>query len=114
MKWKQLIKVRPLAKERPRATRTGHVYTPKRTANYEKQVAEEYKGPFFDESYLLEVSVVCNLEGSTIVITGTKKKNYKHQLRGDVDNYAKSILDALNGVAWEDDSQIVEVTVRKS
>jgi len=114
VKWKQLIKVRPLAKERPRATRTGHVYTPKRTANYERQVAEEYKGPFFDDSYLLKVSIACDIEGSTITIVGTKKMTWKHRLRGDVDNYAKSILDALNGVAWKDDSQIVEVTVRKS
>ncbi len=30
---------------------------------------------------------------------------------GDVDNYAKSILDGLNGVAWEDDKQVVELHI---
>lgn len=30
---------------------------------------------------------------------------------GDVDNYAKSILDGLNGVAWEDDEQVIELHV---
>ena len=30
---------------------------------------------------------------------------------GDVDNYAKSILDGLNGVAWEDDRQVVELHI---
>jgi Holliday junction resolvase RusA-like endonuclease len=33
--------------------------------------------------------------------------------RGDIDNYTKLILDALNGVAWVDDRQIAAITVRK-
>lgn len=33
--------------------------------------------------------------------------------RGDVDNYAKAVLDALNGKAWNDDSDVVELVVRK-
>ena len=32
---------------------------------------------------------------------------------GDVDNLAKFVLDAMNGVFFDDDSQIVELTVRK-
>jgi Holliday junction resolvase RusA-like endonuclease len=31
----------------------------------------------------------------------------------DVDNYAKLVLDALNGVTWRDDSQITDLLVRK-
>ena len=31
----------------------------------------------------------------------------------DADNLAKAILDALNGVAYPDDAQIVKLTVRK-
>lgn len=30
---------------------------------------------------------------------------------GDVDNYAKSILDGCNGVVWGDDRQVVELHV---
>lgn len=33
--------------------------------------------------------------------------------RPDVDNYAKGIKDALNGIMYVDDSQITELTVRK-
>lgn len=33
--------------------------------------------------------------------------------RPDADNIAKAILDALNGLAYDDDSQIVDLTVRK-
>lgn len=30
---------------------------------------------------------------------------------GDVDNYTKSILDGLNGIAWDDDRQVGELHV---
>ena len=34
-------------------------------------------------------------------------------INGDLDNYAKAILDALNGHAWQDDAQIGQLTVAK-
>jgi len=33
---------------------------------------------------------------------------------GDVDNVAKAVLDALSGIAWADDCQVVELTATKS
>lgn len=49
------------------------------------------------------------------------KKKYELALSGeirpvvkpDVDNIAKAILDALNGVVWEDDKQIVNLSLEK-
>ena len=34
--------------------------------------------------------------------------------RIDIDNAAKAVLDALNGVAWEDDKQVKRLVVEKS
>ena len=34
--------------------------------------------------------------------------------RFDIDNATKSVLDSLNGVAWEDDSQVARLVVEKS
>jgi Holliday junction resolvase RusA-like endonuclease len=34
-------------------------------------------------------------------------------LRGDIDNYAKSILDGLNGVAYTDDKLVYKLQVTK-
>lgn len=32
----------------------------------------------------------------------------------DLDNHAKSVLDALNGVAWDDDRRVVRLVVEES
>ena len=34
--------------------------------------------------------------------------------RPDLDNTTKAVLDSLNGVAWEDDSQVQRLVVKKS
>lgn len=34
---------------------------------------------------------------------------YRPAKRGDLDNTAKVLLDAMNGIAWTDDKQIVEL-----
>lgn len=34
-------------------------------------------------------------------------------VKPDVDNYVKGVKDGLNKVIWEDDSQVVDLTVRK-
>jgi len=35
-------------------------------------------------------------------------------LRSDIDNLIKTVLDGLNGVAWEDDTQVVKVEAVKA
>src|SRR3990167_9689727 len=34
---------------------------------------------------------------------------YRPQKRGDIDNSLKVLFDSLNGIAWNDDGQIVEL-----
>lgn len=38
---------------------------------------------------------------------------YFHESKPDFDNVLKAVADALNGVAWGDDSQIAVGTIRK-
>jgi crossover junction endodeoxyribonuclease RusA len=38
---------------------------------------------------------------------------FKDKRRRDIDNWHKILLDSLTGVIWDDDSQIIEMTVKK-
>lgn len=75
----------------------AYVYTPPVTKEYEKLVGWVAK------------SVGCRpVEGPVSVALSVYVKG-----RLDADNIAKSILDGLNGIAYEDDDQVVELMVRK-
>lgn len=87
-------------KGRPRFTRTGHVYTPKTTKDWETKVRQSWTAKYPDTR--LEGPLKCY-----IYVKGA------HTLKKDVDNIAKSILDGLNGVAFNDDSQVYELYVSK-
>ena len=103
---------RPKAKGRPRSTKTGHVYTPATTREYEKAVKDAYKssgGPKFEGPIEVNISVYKDHVDVTI-----KDIENESKLRGDADNYAKSILDGLNRVAYEDDKQVHTLHVEKN
>ncbi len=46
-------------------------------------------------------------------ISVTAEFYFKDNLRRDVDNYNKLVLDAASGILWKDDSQIQELIIRK-
>jgi crossover junction endodeoxyribonuclease RusA len=86
-------------KQRPRFGR-GRAYTPAGTRNWEELLAwrfiERHGGP--------KLSCPVRVE----LFFGGVQSNQ------DIDNLAKSCLDALNGIAFEDDRQVVELVARKA
>jgi Holliday junction resolvase RusA-like endonuclease len=116
-KFHQMIALRPKAKGRPRVTKTGHAYTPKETLKYEQEFAELYKGPLY-ETELLSVKLAFTMHGTELFIEPVQPNVNvdvpKGKLTGDIDNYAKAVLDALNGVAYTDDKQIVCLYLEKA
>tara|TARA_R110002012_G_scaffold36240_2_gene102624 strand:- start:595 stop:879 length:285 start_codon:yes stop_codon:yes gene_type:complete len=67
---------------------------------------EEQLGGFEPLSSLLLVEIECYI---------TKPKTTKlFTPRADVDNYAKSIMDQFNGWLWEDDRQVVNLSISKA
>ena len=102
-------------KGRPRFTRGGHAYTPKATRDYEAAIREAYmnasRKPREPFSGPIGVSIMTyrQLPKSTPKSVFSEPDTHKP----DIDNVAKIVLDALNGVAWEDDAKVVSLTVSK-
>lgn len=96
-------------------------YTPEGTVLYENLVKTCYSQNCrfsFQNGEALDVHIHAFYD----IPKSTSKKKREHMLSGDIlptkkpdiDNIAKCILDALNGVAYHDDTQVVLLTIRKS
>lgn len=53
-----------------------------------------------------------DVDGTAIVIEPIDVEETS-KLRGDLDNMIKTVADALNNVAWDDDRQVVKITAIK-
>jgi Holliday junction resolvase RusA-like endonuclease len=104
----------PRAKQRPRAhvvSGKAIAFTPRETVQAERLLAEQWQtapveGPISVSLFLSDTRVQVTIDH---VPDTTNPKLSK----GDIDNYAKLVLDALNGRAWLDDRQIVKLYVAK-
>ena len=108
----------PVAKARPRVTMVGgkaRAYTPKKSADWEREIQRQVDCPLTEGPIML--TVVCRVPIPQSW-SGKRKADAEAGLiwptsRPDVDNYAKAVMDALNGIAYNDDSQVVCLTSRK-
>lgn len=103
-----VVKGRPVPKARPRVAR-GHAYTPQRTKDYEEIVQIAYKnagGTKFEGAVVMRISAVYKAPKKSMLYHNRTKKP-------DLDNIAKAIMDGLNGIAYEDDSQVSFLQVEK-
>ena len=109
------------AKQRPRLSR-GRVYTPQATVNYEGYVKWCYSDYANQTGWTpMENAIRADIKVFMPVPKSDSKKKKDLKLSGkirptmkpDNDNIAKSVLDALNGLAYVDDKQIVELKVDK-
>ncbi|WP_417203733.1 RusA family crossover junction endodeoxyribonuclease [Acetoanaerobium sticklandii] len=116
--YKLTIPGEPIAKGRPRVTKWG-THTPEKTKNYEMLVRELYfhknGQTLLSGELYFQIDTFFKIPKSTSKIKALKMENkeLRPTKRPDIDNILKSITDSLNGVAYEDDSQIVEVLARK-
>lgn len=108
---------RPKGKARPRFA-NGHTYTPRTTRDYEKLIGECYKE---QDNRVFNGAISVSIEAVFKIPTSwSKKKTWetidqgkRPEIRPDIDNIVKVVLDGLNGIAYEDDSQVVEVNAKK-
>lgn len=109
----------PVPKGRPRVTKQGIAYTPKKTREYEALVKESFlsqvdqepmEGPVrFAAAFYFKIPKSYTEAQVKEIESGEMLKTTKP----DLDNCIKSITDALNGLAYKDDSQIVRIIAAK-
>ena len=98
-----------------------HSYTPEKTKEYEQLVLMCYKGAKSKEKFFNKEPLVMTIVAFYEIPKSTTKKDRELIHSGelyptkkpDADNIAKIIADALNGVAYADDNQIVRMFVFK-
>lgn len=117
------LRGQPQGKGRPRFGRAGafvRVWTDKKTASYEKLLGAAGHEAMAGLS-ALDTALSVVIEAAMGIPPSWPRKRRSAALSGDLspigrpdfDNIAKGICDALNGIVWRDDSQIVACTFRK-
>lgn len=113
----------PKGKGRPRFRRVGNfvsTYTDSKTRDYESKIADRARIAMGETPPLLS-PVSVSMYFRLPVPTSTPKKRVASLLGGlvrptkkpDLDNLDKAVLDALNGIVYKDDSQVVTIHSKK-
>jgi len=114
MIYKFTIPGEPTGKGRPRVMKWG-TYTPEKTILYENLVKTAYNGELMQGALGMEVKAYYQIP----VSAPKKKQEMMRRLelfptkKPDCDNVLKIIADALNKIAYNDDSQIVYAKIEK-
>ena len=116
MKARFIIEGKAKGKDRPRFA-GGHAYTAPATKEYEDRVKFEYARQCRNRRFEgnVKVDIVAYTEPQKAL---PKKKREEligqyYPSKPDCDNIEKIVLDALNGVAYEDDKQVMALTCQK-
>ena len=113
----------PVGKGRPRFRRTKNfvqTYTDSKTAAWEEKVKSAAKQGMGDTPPLETPVSVYGYFGLSVPSSHSKKRTTAclegreaPSKKPDLDNMAKAVLDAMNGVVFKDDSQIINLHLKK-
>ena len=110
-----------VGKERPRVNlNSGIVYTPNKTKEYEFYIQQSFKIKYPKHEQIngrVSVDIIAFLQ----IPKSTSKKMKEEMLNGnisptkkpDLDNIAKSVLDAMNKFIIIDDNQVSKISIEK-
>lgn len=120
---KLIINKTPQPQSRPRFTARGryvHAYENKKITMYKRMVAATYQSYFgavkpTEKAIAVDVVFYRPVQKSISKIERQRRLTGKSlpAIKPDIDNYVKAILDALNGVAFRDDKQIISLNAKK-
>ena len=110
---------KPQGKARPRFnTYTGRTYTQSKTGAYEKLIALCFKqagGKKLTGAVAIKIECFYQIAKSHTKAAKALMESGEIQatIKPDLDNVAKAVLDGLNGLAFDDDKQVVKLEVSK-
>ena len=117
---KLVIPIEPVEQQRPRIRKGGRgLYDPKKVRDFKKEVAEYVKqqdfSKFEDKALNVKIKFYRQVQNSISKKERELRLSDVHRpiVKPDLDNYTKSILDALNSVLWDDDAKIVHAELDK-
>jgi Holliday junction resolvase RusA-like endonuclease len=113
-----IIKGDPVACPRPRFTRQGRLYYPKKYNDFKKTAAAELLLQFQLQTH---EKIIDQCEVEIVIITKrpqAQKKNKDKLIpkatKPDLDNYIKSVLDAITSAGiWKDDNLVCSIKAAK-
>lgn len=83
----------PIPKERPRVSK-GKAYTPDNTKKYKELVQQS-----------ASLAMRGKIPSNRLIYLDIEFRR-KNEVKADVDNLSKAIMDACNGILWQDDKQV--------
>lgn len=107
---------------RPRFTRNGHAYDPEKSRDYKERVAFAASWAMRgQEAFPKEIPLKCVIAiWQKMPKRFTKKQKelaenefLRPTVKPDLDNIVKAITDAMNGIVYADDAQIVDLVCGK-
>ncbi len=110
----------PVGKARQRVTKFG-TYTPEKTVMYENLIKTEYRRQCNDFRFEDKQPLCMDVRAEYLIPASASKTKRAAMAKGEIrpvkrpdwDNVGKVVSDALNKLAYRDDSQIIECTVKK-
>lgn len=117
----------PQGKARPRVY-NGHAFTPAKTVHYENWIRVCMESQMQAEGRSRETFAYMDGEALQVKVVAyfSIPKSYSKKKREaiarrevfptkkpDIDNIGKAVCDALNGLAYKDDSQVVDMRIHK-
>ena len=113
----------PVGKGRPRIGKVGphaRMFTPAKTVNYESTIALFAAQAMAGRALLTgPVNLQMRVDFPIPASWSMKKQRAAEAgqilptVKPDSDNIVKAVCDAINGVVWKDDVQVVDLTVKK-
>lgn len=111
----------PRGKGRPRFSQTGHAYTDSETRAYENKIIAYYRKAYggfkWPDTAFIRIKVTAHYpipkKTTKAALAAMQAGTLPPSRKPDIDNVLKVVLDALNGVAYKDDSRVVCVEAEK-